>query len=547
MSIIANLEQCAKYISKGVMYPDYTPSFTVRGEDYNRQYRSVFGPYFNIKGLNHSAQGSGENRAMVARMIAIRKHGCEDAGSCHLCTSVPERFKNLDDYLKYKQTCLKRHLRSSVHRFKKWLYARVKFGDVNDVHKAWVLKANAKRRLRVRVYNRCSDLGDDRGDDLAHVQFKGKPGELLEQGKRRGTGDLGVNRTHATAFAFSAFKDAMEGEYSYGNYTFRFAASPSIEILQDIFDRMSSIPAGHVYFVYFSDDGVLGVNTREGLAWYNTDLKQCDGSHFTPFLDLVESILTHNDGVSHPYSKAISRAYSYLSRSMLVRNAYNYKEKVLYEFTSKRMYSGFAGTTITNNFANLFIGFCMQRRVPNPGELSRDCFIKQFELAAADAGYICHLQICSRFEDLQFLKHSPVLASSGSYIPCMNLGTFFRGFGTFYGDLPATGPYASSAAAFVSDVVVSRLNWGNHGVNHAFKHLIINHSVEFRETAAYGAAFYSKQQGSDNTFIPLCSLCVRYRCTVTELEDLISVISSSRVGDAIENSLVQRIHSKDYG
>lgn len=532
----------------GLMNQDFTPNFSVKDSDYNKQYRSVFGPYFNIKGINHSGQGVGENRTMVARMIALREHGCGNAGSCHLCTSVPTRFDNLDDYLKFNQRGLRRHLRNSIFTFKKWLYARVEFSDERTAHRAWVKKQHSKRKLRVRVYNRSNDDGSVSCDDARPVQFKGKPGELIDCGKRRGTGDLGVYRTNATAFAFEAFKTAMEGEYHHGCYTFRFAASPSVEILQDVFDRMANIPSGHVYFVYFSDDGVLGVNCRDGVAWFNTDLKQCDGSHFTPFLDLVEDILsTDVGGGLNPYSSAIRRAYSYLARDMVVRNQYNYKEKVSYKFSSKRMYSGFAGTTITNNFANLFIGFCLQKRAPRPGLMSKDEFVKVFELSAADAGYICHLQVCTRFEELQFLKHSPVLTEFGAYTPTMNLGVFFRGFGTFYGDLPAKGEYSVNARAYVSEVVQSRLGWGNHRINQSFHHLIVKHSVSFAKTAAYGAAFENKQVGSNEFYIPLDSFCVRYRCTVSELEDLVGIIQSTSIGCCVDNPLVQRIYNIDYG
>lgn len=547
-SVILNLEDCERYIKKGVMNPDFTPNFTVATEDYNKQYRSVFGPYFNIEGLNHSGQGNGENRAMVSRMIALREHGCADAGCCHLCTTVPSRFNNLDDYLKYKQVGLRRHLRNSIFAFKKWLYQRIVFQDTRTAHRAWVQKQNGKRKLRVRVYNRTVDDGGTFGDDNKPVQFKGKSGELLSSSKRRGTGDLGVYRTNATAFAFDAFKTAMEGEYTHGSYTFRFAASPSVEILQDVFDRMATIPRGHVYFVYFSDDGVLGVNCADGMAWFNTDLKQCDGSHFTPFLDLVEEILSTNvDGGHNPYYDPVRRAYSYLARDMVVRNQYNYKQKVSYKFTSKRMYSGFAGTTITNNFANLFIGFCMQKRVPDPGLLSKAEFIKVFELSAADAGYICHLQVCTRFEDLQFLKHSPVVDLDGRYVPTMNLGVYLRGFGTFYGDLPATGRYNETARAFVSEVVQSRLGWGNHEVNKSFHHLIIKHDVKFHNSVAYGASMELKQHGSCGSYIPLSSLSVRYRCTVSELEELVNLIRVCNVGYSIHHPLIQRIYSIDYG
>lgn len=546
--VIKNHDDCVRYIKMGVMNPDFTPNFTVCERDYNREYRSVFGPYFNIEGLNHSGQGAGENRAMVSRMIALREHGCLNAECCHLCTSVPDRFENLDDYLKYKQKGLRRHLRNSLFAFKKWLYGRVVFQDPRDAHRAWAQKQNGKRKLRVKVYNRTVDDGGTFGDDNKPVQFKGKVGELLSDSKRRGTGDLGVYRTNATAFAFDTFKTAMEGEYTHGAYTFRFAASPSVEILQDVFNRMATIPRGHVYFVYFSDDGVLGVNCADGVAWFNTDLKQCDGSHFTPFLDIVEDMLsTDQFGTANPYADPIHRAYSYLACNMEVRNKYNYKEKVRYKFTSKRMYSGFAGTTITNNFANLFIGFCLQKRVALPGLLSKADFIKVFELSAADAGYICHLQVCTRFEDLQFLKHSPVLDENGVYVPTMNLGVYFRGFGTFYGDLPASSRYGDSSRAFVSEVVQSRLGWGNHAINKSFHHLIIKHNVKFHKSAAYGAAFELKQHGSCGSFIPLDSLSVRYRCTVSELEELVGLISVSDVGYAIHHPLVQRIYSIDYG
>lgn len=530
------------------MNPDFTPEFTVSKHDYERQYRSLFGPYFNILGLNHSAQGNGENRAMVARMIALRTHGCGDAGSCFLCSSVPKSFENFDEFLKKQQSTLRRRIRCSVQTYKRWFYNRAVFDDSYCARRKWVTNQHVKRKLRVRAYNASIDMGGDGVDDDTPVGFKGKPGELLGISKKRGIGDLGVNRTNATAFAFESLKKAMEGEYTHGYYTFRFVSSPDIEELRDVFDRMAQVPPGHVYFVFFSDDGIIGVHCADGVMWFNTDLKQCDGSHFTPFLDMVEQFLTTDPhGLDNPYARDIRKAYGYLASDMEVRNKYNRKEKVQYKFTSKRMYSGFAGTTITNNFANLFIGFCLQIRVPHPGLLTKSEFKEAFEFAAADAGYICHLQICEHFEDLQFLKHSPVLSDNAEYIPTMNLGTYMRGFGTFYGDLPARGSYFETSRAFVSDVVESRLGWGNHEFNRAFHHLVVKHGVKFQETAAYGAVFRGKRHGTMRDYIPLSSLCVRYRCTITELTSLVNLISVAQVGDAVEHPLVKKIHDFDYG
>lgn len=546
-SMIKNLDRMERYMLKGLMHPDFTPNFQISQHQVNKEYRSIFGPFFHISELRMPGAGAGEYRTMTSRMLADRLHGCACVESCCLCSSVP-RNHTFNSWLKWNQDRLPRRIRSSLQQYKKWFYSRIEYQSEDTLYEYWVNKPHVKKKLRVRKFLENSDRCNDNYDDRKPVGFKPKPHELLNEGKKRAVGDLGQTRTNRTAWCFDSFKHAMSGTYEHGNYKFTFVDSPRTEVLQRTFTDLLTVDSGKLHFVFYSDDGAIAVHCSDGLLLFNTDLKQCDGSHFGTFLEMVEDFLSSDDkGSEHVFTGAVRTAYGYLKCPMEVIHPESRKKRILYEFTTPRMYSGFAGTTITNNFANLCIGFCLQRRLPNPGSITKSQLIAIFERSAADAGYICHLDICQSPEDLQFLKHSPVRCEDGHYVPTMNLGVYLRGFGTFPGDLPGRGSYETRARAFISDVVRARDNWGNHSFNDAFAHLKIDHAVKFGRNHAYGVAFELKRMGDAGERIPLSSLCNRYRISEDDLRELCGAISNSNVGCAINLPIVQAIYRKDYG
>jgi len=219
-------------------------------------------------------------------------------------------------------------------------------------------------------------------------------------------------------------------------------------------------------------------------------------------------------------------------------------QQVKYEYRDPRLYSGSVLTVIINNFANLLIGLEMQRLCPEPSRVTRAEYAALYVSAAENVGYGVKVQECTVPEDMQFLKHSPSVVE-GVYHPWMNLGTWFRGLGTFRGDLPGRGTFRQRAAAYISDVVVSRRNWGDHCIRDAMQHMVVHHRVKF-SGSVYHESLRTKSFGDHGVRIPAASLARRYRVSMDLLCDFCEVVSRAGVGQVVAHPMVGILHARDY-
>lgn len=505
------------------------PLFTITEDQVAREYRTVFGPFFVIPELKMPGQSSDDHRIAIQRMTSVRK---------------PE-IPGFHDELISLQSRVPRKLRAALHSYKKWLYQRMVHVMHDIGYPQWVFKPHAKRKLRVMIDELINDMGNDSFNDLESVIFKLKNFELLPKGKKRGIGDLSAVRTNATAWVFDYIKDAMAGSYVNGAYEFEFVKSPDINKLKEVFEKLIQ-PIFGVYYVYFSDDCCVAAQCSDGVVYFNGDVSQCDGSHFTT-LDVAQMMFnTDPYGRSHCFSSTIDRAYGYLSRDLKFPNKFNRKEWIKYHFKNPRMYSGFAGTTVTNNIANMCIGLMLQRLCPNPKLVTKIQFKSMYVEAARLCGYMVKVVDCDIPEDLQFLKMSPSVVD-GVVTPYMNIGVHIRGFGTFPYDLPSSGSLESRARVFNSDVVKSRVHWGNHKINTSFRQHIVADTKIVLSGTVYAGLFEAKVVGKNDTPISLESIAKRYRCSIFDLEELCECISGARIGDFIHLPVLSVIYSKDYG
>jgi len=516
----------------GLMHDDCTPDFHVKQDEYDKEYRSVFGPFFPVETAFLPGSGALEYRTMIGRLIAQR---------------LPNDLAK-DRRLKGNQLRLHRLNRVPLHRFTRYLESRMERKSLDESYFDWLFAKHAKKALRKRTHEDSNDIGCNTRDDKLPVQYKMKSDELLAAHKKRGVGDLGAMRTDATAHVCGAIKDAWSGVFSHGSVDAEFVTAPDIDKLGEVFQDLLEPPKGRIVYKYFSDDSSLSALCKDGVVMINSDICKCDGSHGPRVFQACEQMLAQGLGHDHTTSKVIRRAFGYLGNRCVLRNKHR-KEKVFYKFKSKRLYSGSVLTTIINNFANLNIALSLAWRVPDPTLLTKEEFAEQCILAAEDVGYIIRLDICKEPEQLQFLKHSPSVVD-GFVTAWMNLGVYMRGFGTFRGDLPGkkSVPIVCRAKAFVSEVVKGRKFWGNHDFNTSFGHLISSSSKTNTVIARHLSDQATKSVGRDvGRFIPLESLAVRYEIKVDELRELISYIKQCNVFTAVSLPVVQKIYTKDYG
>lgn len=519
-----------KWFERYNVTPDGLPDFSVSKHDYEKQYMTVFGPTFPIRGMWFPGTGSDEHKTAISRMLVKR---------------APE-IKGYHELLKENQGNITRDLRCGINGFKLFYESRVERESYEQAYPFWLFQPHAKRQLRLNEEVDNWLRGTDAHCDHDNVEYKLKMSELLPKGKMRGIGDLGAKRTSATAYVFSSIKAAFEAPYTHKFYTFEFVGKPLKTKLSEVFERLLSLKLGEVYMPYFSDDNCIAAHCSDGLFVCNGDIKQCDGSHFDPILTFVRDFLRFTNGVKNVHYDAITRAFDYLYRPLMFRNKHNRRQKVKYTFRNPRMYSGFAGTTVVNNFASLLIGMSLQRLVPNPSLVTKEEFRVAYIEAAALVGYRLTTDVCVIPEDLQFLKHSPVFVDGEVHV-CMNLAVWFRGHGMFHGDLPGRGPLEHRCRAYNSEVAYSRLNWGNHDLNTAFQGLIIKHTMVDMTKCVNAALTITKTIGDYGAYIPAESVCRRYRISPCRFRDLCEDVKLMNLEDVLYSDLIQTIYDKDYG
>jgi len=512
------------------MYGDYTPCFTVHPMDYTKAYRSSF-MHIQIPGLCQPECGENEYRVAVGRMIALRS---------------PDK-PGYSDRLAANQNSLARTFRTQLHRFKLHFERNIQRMLPEESYPIWLHQPHDKRIMRRGVRKDIEAVGTNRGDDDKFVEFKPKPGEMLPAGKKRGVGDMGVLRTDATAMCMDEIKNAWSVPFEYNNLRAVFVKASTKDALREAFKNLIE-PEKKIQFYYHSDDSCVGATCSDGHVHFNGDIKACDGSHRRPLFEVLANLLTKTDGRDNYHAEPLKRAFSYLTRDLRMYNKFNRKQRVVYKFKDPRLYSGSVLTTTINNMANLFIALALERRVPDPSLVTSAQFKEAYRLAGEDVGYILKIVDCDCVEDLQFLKHSPCLQEDGSYEPWVNLGTYIRGFGSCHGDLPGRGPLRNRAAAYISGVVESRLNWGKHAFNDAFGHFI-KRDVGMTNTVLSRCFELekSKSHGGFRGFVPNESLCRRYKISLKELDDLCRAISGLRLGGYLKHPVCKILYDVDYG
>lgn len=514
-----------KYMSDRLDNPwigtDLLPKFTVSEGEYTKEYISAFGPVYNLDKLRFPGRGVEEYRIAVARQIALRNPS-EEGFSARLTRAQ----KDIE----------KKH-RNQLFRFKNHLLQNLEIKHPEESYYEWLHEPMPKRELRRKTHKEALIQGGNYMDDNRPVEYKLKNGELLADSKKRGIGDMGVNRTDVGAHVMGGIKQAWSIPFEHNLMRTVFVKTSTKVNLRKAFDELLH-PGNKTMFYYHSDDSCVSANCLDGYCAINGDIKQCDGSHFTPMFNALEKLITNP---ANGNSRYLRRVFKQCTSKMRVRNQHKGKrnQSVTYKFTTARLYSGSSLTTIINNFANWNIAMAFEKRVPNPMLVTKDEFCRQYVLAGEDCGYWLRFTPCEKPSELQFLKHSPCVGGMGVE-PWMNLGTYIRGFGMYKGDLPGSGAYRKRAEFHVSDVVYSRRQWGKHDFNRAFNHLLING----RDAVT---ADIIKSEGECLREIDRQSILDRYKLSIAEYEELCTHIRTSHIGSVTTSELLDRIYRVDYG
>lgn len=425
-----------------------------------------------------------------------------------------------------------------VSEFKHKLELKVSHLDPDHLRNLWTDNPHPKKRLRTRA--RVAIVADGR---VAHrtrvskVRYKPKNGELLAPGKYlRGVGDLTCNGSTKLGYFMDLVKEVFALPFHVADGCATFIKAPDRDALKDVFHQLLC-PKG-VVFYYFSDDSCISVECDDGTFTANVDISACDGSNYKPVFDVLKEAMS----VGAQFQADVDGAFDQLELPCSVYS-HMWTQKVKLVPNGPVLYSGSVLTTSVNNMANLLIFMCIMKLMTPVGNRRVGDMPRIIERAAEMAGYIVKVDICKTRGDIQFLKHSPCLVD-GTIVPVLNLGVWLRGFGTFIGDLPGSSKvgYEERARMYNSDVIKSRCHAGNHILARSFDHLIVNRTLIKNLSLEH----YNSVGGSD-VFVPTEELCLRYGCTVPELEELCYFISISDVNDFVEHPLLSVMMAKDYG
>jgi hypothetical protein len=301
-----------------------------------------------------------------------------------------------------------------------------------------------KMRARVQAWKELNEtsvrftsrtwLGESRKRKMPFVTGKMKPQEHAKPKKKtRLIGDFSVQASLLGFRLADALKTAQSSaRLEWGGGLLIFVKSPDPVLFQEIFTLLEN-PPGRFVFVYFSDDSVLSYRTSGGVLFHNLDISSCDSSHTPHLFQALRYIMPRS------LSRDAQRVIDQCAAPIRLRSRTS-RESVLLQPHGPKLYSGSTLTTAINNLANILIMVAISEL----DEITPAGIIQ----AAERAGYvITGEQPLEKFQDLQFLKHSPVWTPRG-WMAAINFGVFLRASGTCRGDLPGRGPLEERGKRF---------------------------------------------------------------------------------------------------
>jgi len=406
-----------------------------------------------------------------------------------------------------------------------------------------------KKVARIQAWNEMKEEGIT--SDPFHlwvdmVQWKlktsewNKPGVTADSWKKpRSICDLGVSASLSGFRITEMLKRAQSEEpFHINGGTMVFCKSPDPILLKKHFDELIN-PSGRFYFLYFSDDSCLAIrNPSTGrVDRYNLDIASCDASHGPKLFDLLRDIMpNHETRVDMDILiRQCTLPLKVSSRSSSARCVLKPKRPFLF--------TGSTITTAINNLANLLIGLAISE-IDYTGHLV-DGVCVELANAAASAGYlVTGCDPLSEVEDIQFLKHSPVLDDTGEWRPLLNFGVLVRASGTCNGDLPGRGDLGERARAFQRGLLQGA---------YPRSHCVALDTM--RVACGTGPVTLSKTfewKVVDNPdALPFrcdeTSFARRYRLTALDYQELVEVFANCGYGQVFAGPSLDKILMKDYG
>jgi len=416
------------------------PAFRPRKPDGG--YRTVFGPIFYHPSVVYERCDENMNRAL-ARQTALR--GDNDGELCksqHYSLATSECLNSVVVPL----------VQERVHReFVNFDDEMEKLGYVNQPH--------PKRNERVANMQKLNDRGwwMKKWDGIVGcVDGCVKAAEWAKFGKYpRLFVSLGPYSIFAFGHMASTFKRVFSS-FFVADCECEFLEAPHPKRMKEVFEKL--IHGTQVlYYVYFSDDSCLAIQTSDGRRFVcNTDVNSCDSSHTYGIFDLLIRCCLLVPVVLRMVKLAVAQCIA----DIVIRSYSGDKTQVVKLKPSfPVLYSGSVLTTIINNIAQLLMFSILVDRINKYGPPKfSEC--RQFIQTAAEiSGYNITIVGDGTPEQLQLLKHSPAIVD-GQIHPYLNLGVILRMLGSCFGDLPGKGDMEMRAWMWNRSLVLGMVHSG---------------------------------------------------------------------------------------
>jgi hypothetical protein len=400
---------------------------------------------------------------------------------------------------------------------------------------------HAKRLLRIQAWDdilSCSLLPDFTWH-LPHTKtaYKMKIFEIAKPKKvPRMIGDLGVHAS-LQGFRITDFlKKAMARRHiEINGGKIEFIPKPTPSALERVFKQLIE-PEGRFYFVLFSDDSCLALRSGDRILRFNVDISSCDASHTKSLFEALSSL------APDCFLGEMQRLVRQCQEKIVIRDENNKSRRVTLKPRAPRLYSGSTLTTIMNNLANILIGLSISESViTNARDVQR---------AAARCGYIVTCEDCDDWHKLQFLKHSPVLDTSGHIRPLLNPGVLIRLSGTCKGDLPGrkTVPLSVRAARFQSSLLRGVSPKASYPMLDRMRAKFNVPSPECDLVVAKELRYKAVHEDTYPNFSVTSSECwARYDLSALEIHELDVVFGGCGTGDHYNSAGLSKVLLADYG
>lgn len=408
--------------------------------------------------------------------------------------------------------------------------------DIVESARLLCLMEHKKRKLRVEAYNEMLISLDFYKDKWMRTsEWKVKRDEVAKNGKYpRIIVDLGVSASlQGALWAMVAKKfldsSALNCTVNGAPLRIKFIGSPRPAEITDELLRIWGAGYG-VTALVFSDDACACIQSKDFRVVANLDFSSNDASKTERIWELMFDVLQCPTDVRTAMMAQVKSAFRVESSDG--------KNCAVFLPLETYLPSGITMTTILNTFSWYITFYHLAFSLRSIH--SADDVITCIE----DLGHPCSISECEIIQDLQFLKMSPVVNTSGNYCCVLNPGVIYRASGVCRKDLPGSGSVYERSCNFqhsimhgmlsgVSNPTLTSLDPGGKLITLTDDQLPGTlQMVDFSEVV--------KEEVDDH------ELFKRYRLADFELCELRTMSQNCGVGQVAYSEAVWKILTKDY-